>query len=308
MSTISPPNGDVQVGQPLHPSVVSSIPQSVPADPRMQQFRSLVSTYEISDDVALDLRALEKYRIVMIVDDSGSMGSKLQPTSPYAPTKTRWDELKDTASTVAEIAILLSVTQSIDLYFLNNGPHLGLTDTAAVAAVFNRYSPGGPTPLADTLRAVLATIVPDTPPCLILIATDGAPTGRWGVDVRGFANLVMNRAAPERSPIGFLACTDDDTEVAYLDDLDRDAPRVDTTDDYASERAQVLALNGKILSRGDWVCKALLGPIMDKYDKVDESAGAARGARVSSQKTDNPAAFIFAVVVLLVLYLIGRLK
>ncbi len=49
-------------------------------------------------------------------------------------------------------------------------------------------------------------------------------------------------------------------------------------DDYISEKAQVLkhGLAPKF-SRGDWIMKAMIGPIMHKFDQWDEKTGKKKG-------------------------------
>merc|ERR1711879_353872 len=71
--------------------------------------------------------------------------------------------------------------------------------------------------------------------------------------------------------VQIMACTGNDDEVAYLDDLDRELHEVDCTDDYYTEKAQVIraGLTDKF-SRGDWCMKAMLGPVSRKFDQWDE--------------------------------------
>jgi hypothetical protein len=87
---------------------------------RLEQYRQLAQQMEISSFFAAKLRTLEAYHIVVIADDSGSMSTPLAPlaSAPFAPTQTRWQELKETLKTVCKIAMLLS-PQGIDVYFLN---------------------------------------------------------------------------------------------------------------------------------------------------------------------------------------------
>ena len=60
--------------------------------------------------------------------------------------------------------------------------------------------------------------------------------------------------------------------VSYMNEWDRVIPRLDVVDDYASERAEVLAAQGPCFafSRGDYCAKLLLGSIDPEIDALDE--------------------------------------
>merc|ERR1712048_971560 len=78
-----------------------------------------------------------------------------------------------------------------------------------------------------------------------------------------------------------LACSDQDRDIAWMNDLDDEFGEVDCTDDYESEKKEVLGvgLTDKF-EKSDWLMKALLGPVSKKFDAWDE---AKRGAIASSQ-------------------------
>lgn len=72
--------------------------------------------------------------------------------------------------------------------------------------------------------------------------------------------------------VSIAACTSDNAAVGYLNRFDKEIPRVDVSDDYASERRETLAARGSsyAFSFGDYIVKALLGPIDPSFDKLDE--------------------------------------
>ena len=102
---------------------------------------------------------------------------------------------------------------------------------------------------------------------------------------RGLARFFRTRshshvAAPATSlttspPLRILACTDDNEAIAYLDRVDRNCPRVDVTDDFVSERHEVLRAQGPgfHFTFGDYVVKALLGAVDPMFDGLDEQKG-----------------------------------
>ncbi len=102
---------------------------------------------------------------------------------------------------------------------------------------------------------------------LILIATDGEPNEK-----DKFIHFIMNRSDPHRSPTSILACTDNDKEVAWLNKLDKSTPYLDVTDDYKSEKAEVMkAQQGEVdFKEGDHLVKALMGAIDDTYGNLDK--------------------------------------
>lgn len=67
--------------------------------------------------------------------------------------------------------------------------------------------------------------------------------------------------------------------------MDKNFAEVDCVDDYYSEKAEVLAAKKTVrFTRGDWLIKALLGPISNKFDGWDEKEATSKqgGAQKSS--------------------------
>jgi hypothetical protein len=240
-----------------------------------EMYRDIVTRYEISTDYAVKMRQLEGFEIVVIADDSGSMN---EPSSvggnPYESKMTRWDELKKTVSVIVEVASLMDPT-GVDVYFLNRSPLIGVKDAHQLDETFKTL-PGGLTPICPVLRKILkekASVVRERK-LLIVIATDGLPTTDNGnSDVDTLKYILKN----ERNPLNkifvtFLACTNDDDAVGYLNKLDKEIKNVDTVDDYASELKEVRRIQGQHVkfSYGDYVVKSLIGSVDEKFDNLDE--------------------------------------
>ena len=67
-------------------------------------------------------------------------------------------------------------------------------------------------------------------------------------------------------------CSDRDKDVEYLNRLDRKSPGVDVSDDYDSERKEVLrARPGSKFGVNDYIMKCIIGGASAKLDGLDES-------------------------------------
>ena len=193
--------------------------------------------------------------------------------------ETRWTELCRTASLVVELATCLS-DSGLSIFFLNRPPMHGVTSAAQVQAAFAHAPPQGFTPLTRSLRAVLSEKrqAISERKLLLVIATDGEPTNESGVvDIRSFLDLL--RSLPATVHTSILACTDDDESVAYLNEADSSIPRLDVTDDFGSERIEVLRAQGQgfHFSFGDYVVKCLLGPVDSYFDSLDSARNLTKG-------------------------------
>jgi hypothetical protein len=247
---------------------------------RLAKFKNIIMKYDINYDFAFRLRALEGFEIVMILDDSSSMSTpnidrSQKDISPFSQLPTRWDELKQVVSIIVDLASTLD-SDGIDIYFLNRSPLLHVNDSSQLNQTFSRL-PNGPTPITRVLTEVLNIKRPyvHDRKLLILIATDGLPTDDAGQnDLHRLEKVLRNDRYPsiENIYISFIACTNDLQSVGYLNVFDKKIPYVDVLDDYQSERAEILAVQGKNFpfSYGDYVVKILMGSIDKWFDQLDE--------------------------------------
>jgi hypothetical protein len=226
--------------------------------------------YDISQIFQEDVDSILQYDIIIIADDSTSMttpSTYLSFKTNKEVTNTRWDELRETIEVIIEFAICLDNVR-IDVHFLNiETPLENITSIEQLNPYFNRV-PRGSTPLTKVLKRVIDK--PSTKPKLILIATDGEPNDEnQNNDCYNFINLLKMRDS-EKNRIGILVCTTQNLE--YLNEIDKEAKHVDIIDDYISEYNQIISIQGKDFSytHGDHILKMLLGPILHKYDDLDE--------------------------------------
>lgn len=231
--------------------------------------QAVLDRFEITIAEANDLVILEDYEIVVIADDSGSMCNAAQPPHMRmmgGQVKTRWDEQKETLSGIIEIASCFSPA-GIDVHFLNRPPlpQVKHASDARFQAAF-ASQPSGRTPLTETLQRVASQVCTERG-VLLFILTDGEPNGGKG----HFSSTVRSLVSTRKLRVQIMACTAEDDEIEWLNDLDCELKEVDVTDDYYAERAQVIRAGlAKRFTRGDWCMKAMLGPVSQKFDRWDE--------------------------------------
>jgi len=241
----------------------------------LARLQGLLDKYEITIAEANDLVVLQDYTVMVIADDSGSMTGAASPShmrTVGAPVRSRWDELKETVSSIVDIANFFS--KGIDVHFLNRSPVLqssGSMDPKFISS-FND-PPRGRTPLTETLQRVKADLKNAERKTLLFVLTDGEPNGGPGPCIQALRELT----ATGRARVQVMVCTPEEDEVEWLNQLDKELKTVDVMDDYFTEKQQVLR-SGKCVkfSRGDWIMKAMLGPISHKFDGWDEPAGMRR--------------------------------
>lgn len=233
------------------------------------RFREMCLTHEVSEKFATYLRLLIDYKVVIIADDSGSM----KYTVDGGP-KTRWDELCQFVTTVFTITQVVE-NSPLDVCFLNRASITRVQKLDEIQTVF-QSPPKGYTPITRILKEVLKQRYDSSyKGRLILICTDGQPTDdRGNVRIEELRHVLeYERSANDY--VTFLACTDDEESINYMNDWDVQIPRVDVVDDYKSERAEVLAAQGSQFrfSYTDYVVKVVMGSIVPELDKLDEKPG-----------------------------------
>merc|ERR1719512_469317 len=182
--------------------------------------------------------------------------------------QSRWDELKEALAQITELGAIFDKS-GIDIFFLNRPEitNVASSQTRQFQQAFEKPPTGG-TPLTKILQTVVARVGGEKP-VLLFIMTDGEPDDGRESFCRVLRSVVEKKSTPHTFRIQIMACTGDENAVGYLDDVDKEFDAVDVTDDYYSEKAQVLKFRDKF-SRGDWCLKAMLGPVSSKFDAWDE--------------------------------------
>ena len=225
----------------------------------------LLNRFHISICEAEDLLALTDYDIVLVVDDSSSM-RRPSTSQQGVGSQTRWEELKETLQVMIEVACCLDA-DGVDVHFLNMGTLRNVTSVKdpSLQAAFARGPQRG-TPLTETVLRVAGELSGNRP-VIMVILTDGEPNG----GPLRFKQAVQWAIVEKNVRFQIMACTDNEREIAWLNQFDHAFDKVDVTDDYSSERQEVIGTGRcQTFSRGDWIMKALLGPVDSRFDWADE--------------------------------------
>jgi len=247
----------------------------VPSDEKKarldQKFADLIKTYELSQTTADQLQVLKDCKIIMICDDSGSMGARIaeEGTDPFATKgSTRWLELKKLAAAAIQIVTAIN-PEGLDVHFLNRPPVYRVTETSALAGVF-ASPPGGGTPLRGALQKIYAEAasIPDSRNVLIVVLTDGEPSD---CSRDGFYQVLM--AKRRNIHLSFAELTDQPDDMEWLDAFDNKVPNFDNTDDYREELQRVRQAQGPSFpfTYTHYVIKILLATFVRWYFNLDQT-------------------------------------
>lgn len=224
---------------------------------------------------------------VIIIDNSPSMNSALNPKHTHLDPERfggvvkRYTELKELLKQVIPI-LAIDSPNGVDVWWINNPVKTGvlywregITAYDDIASEMEFELPSGSTPLVPVLQAVLDKYTSHETSMHCMVFLDGEPDGREQ-GKRNCCDIIRNRNNPKKNIINFVACTDNDDEIAWLNRMDK-YPGIDIVDDYNSERAEVLrAGRVKKFSYSDYVVKACIGAASPVIDKLDEMSFARR--------------------------------
>jgi hypothetical protein len=231
---------------------------SAPEAPIYNKFDEVLRRYDITGEFASNLKKLEKFKVILICDDSTSMRETL------TKGQTKWDELRNAVRIVIDVTNSLDI--ECDLYFLNKP---GLRNIKYFGQLENEFNvpPYGSTPLNACFDLALKSNLNELTErnLLIVIFTDGCPTSAnlsQKDAIKEFKQTLKNRQPIDKIFVSIVACTDDDYSLNYLNDWDLKIKNLDVVDDYESERKEIYAKKRKDIygfSFGDYIAKILLG-------------------------------------------------
>lgn len=251
-------------GASMPPPYQPSAPPAYGLEDKATKVRELCARYAISPHFESALWALNEYHIIFVCDDSGSMNSRADGN------KTRWEELRGIVGEVFDISLIFDPV-GMDVYFLNRQSWMNVRQRDAIDGMF-LAPPSGGTPLISKLREINNhySVANQSIRKLVIIATDGDPSD----DRHPYTEFkgLLGRMIGNNMRIGFIACTENESQVEYLNEIDRIYTEIDVSDDYHTERRQIQRVQGSRFpfTYGDYVVKALAGPIDSRLDTLDE--------------------------------------
>ena len=196
---------------------------------KSEQLELFCQEYEISQRYIEKIAIIEDFKIILLLDDSGSMKTPLYDNSNFG---TRWNKLKYITETCIKLSSIYK-ENGITIEFLNRNGHSNIVNFNQIMHFFSK-EPFGRTPLNKKLKSILSKYSNCGKKVLIIIATDGEPTDDYGFEnVKEFRETLMNKNH-SKFFISFLACSDQKNEIGYLDKF-RKIPNVSIMHNYIDE-------------------------------------------------------------------------
>lgn len=258
-----------------------NVDKSLNAQEKKEILNDFTKKYEVPYYMNKYSSRLTGKEIIFIVDDSGSMGGKLNNHS--IPEKDankimentrisyirRWDELRYYITLAMKLALAFD-EDGIDILLLNRekGYYKSVNNENKVDEIFN-IEPQGSTPLYEKTQKIFNEHISGTNK-VIIIATDGVLSDRSKED---YKKLIKNRSGknPKELPIVFMICSDQDSDVEYLNEMD-DLPDVGVVDDYNNEKKQIQNKEKKNqYTTGAHIFNIILNWVPE-IDRIDETA------------------------------------
>lgn len=242
------------------------------------KYDQLVRQHELKQEDATNLKnVLKTCKVVLLCDDSSSMGSKISEPG-MTKTTTRWAEEKKLAAIIIEFVTAIDPL-GLDIYFLNRNGKMNVQDMTGLQDLFSS-DPYGRTPLRRALQKIFKTYsnLPNNQQLLVIVITDGEPSDCTEEEL---FRVINNKKSNVH--VSFVECTDNEENMEYLDKWDNKIPNFDNTDDYREELRRIKQINGQDFKFDyvDYVIKILLATFIKKYFNLDQ------GVTLSSLPKNN---------------------
>lgn len=129
------------------------------------------------------------------------------------------------------------------------------------------YVNSGGTP---TITTIVRALSEGTKDILLIIITDGQPTDceQWAF-IPKIKELQRNYKRG-KVYMSFVACTENQSDIEFMNKLDKKVRNVDVSDDYQSEFNEILRVTGKPISYNKYITKAIIGSVVPELDTLDE--------------------------------------
>lgn len=232
---------------------------------RELQLKFIMQKYEIMETMQSKIELLENIDVVIVADDSSSMETQTEHG-------TRWSELLSFINICVEVVSCVN-NKGLDIYFLNKSNILRNINKLSQIDYLKNTRPYGSTPLTKTLQKVFEE-KKQSEKLLVLVITDGEPTDELGnkgnAEKKKLKECLMKKS--KNIFVNILACTTDDTVMNYLNNWDNEIDNFDVTDDFESEKKEIMDANGGDFefTYGTYVLKTVIGSLDPSIDNMDE--------------------------------------
>lgn len=255
----------------------------------IQMINHFQEKYEVRPDYIERLKEVMGVKVAIIVDNSSSMNTIISTPHPH----TRMNECLDVVKKSIGIVNCISPFGA-DIYFMNGDPSTRILMNVTSGEQFEQMllphhrNPFGYTPTLDTFIDVLKanrTFI-DENGLLVILITDGVPVDNYGnerkLEFKNFMknvlptfevkNKINNPGFAGKIYTSIVGCTDDDSVVSYLEEIDELSPRIDYTDDYETKANTIRKIQGRSYRYGvgDWILSFILGPLDPYFDSLNE--------------------------------------
>lgn len=191
---------------------------------------------------------LKKYDFVLLLDKSGSMGTKDMPGG-----KSRWDAAKEATLALARKCAEFDTDGITVVPFAGSFKEYdGVTDESKVAQIFKENEPNGSTDTAKVLKNTFDKyFASKAKPIIVLVVTDGEPNDANAVkSVIIEATKKMER--DEEIGVQFIQIGADPGATTFLKDLDdglvAKGAKFDIVDTKTTEEMENLTITDVLLA------------------------------------------------------------
>eukprot|EP01068_Selenidium_serpulae_P010793 Selendium_serpulae@DN5531_c0_g2_i2.p1 len=253
------------------------------ADDMIDRLGAVLAKHEVPIGLVNKLMMLSEMDLLeFIIDDSGSMYCDTDMINPKTKRPyTRWCEAQMRINEMIEILAYVPAPK-LNIIFLNRKDkaslkHSGQTpeqymkEGASKVAEAFKAPPTGSTPAMEVLEQSLKS---QADKCVArYFFGDGVPTGGDHA-IKKMVELAKLRTNPAGNPLTLLSCTNDDSEVEWMKELEESAPYVTEFDDFKDEQREVLRDQGEGFpyTKGVYLVGQLVAALNpDDLDAMDES-------------------------------------
>lgn len=241
------------------------------------------------------LMALQMYHLRFIVDDSGSMNaptdSMLSEASVHVlrgqigssrKPMSRWQEAETRLHNMMDILAFIP-TKSIEIKFMNAKNVISLNRSgkskevflqeahSKIANAFSTITVKYKTPTLRVLTKAFQASALSDDPVMHYLLTDGVPSDG---SIQKVSELIQFRRNPQANPLTLISCTDEDSEVEWMKQVEETAAFCAEIDDFNDESNEVMRDQGPAFpyTKGYWlICQLVAAINPDDLDAIDEN-------------------------------------